>query len=423
MRQTLFYIPEKIAGVPVFGLGWLLLAWVLLVVGWLVWHRLQRRPSAEISGLLMFAVTVALAVLFVFPMLETEGLGLPIRGYGVMLLLAVVLGVATATHRARQVGVDPEQVYSLAFWMFALGIAGARLFYVIQFWETFPRSNSLQTFSAILKFTEGGLVVYGSLIGATLAFVLYAWRKRISIFRLADVIAPSLVLGLAIGRIGCLLNGCCYGGVCDEGPIGIRFPRFSAPEAELLSPAYRHQLALGRHHGLRLAADGQDGSLTIVEVAPQSPASEAGIEAGTKVRSINGVQRLNDLGPLLAAAGEQFQLTTAGGRTFQLKLAQLPEWSLPSHPAQLYAAINGLLIFCVAWYFFPFRRREGEVFGLVLTVYPVTRILLEWVRADEIGQWGTPLTISQLISLLILLLMLVYWAILRSRPRLAAAGS
>ncbi len=76
----------------------------------------------------------------------------------------------------------------------------------------------------VLKFTEGGLVVYGSLIGAGLAFLVYCKKHKLPMLKLADIIAPSLVIGLAFGRSGCLLNGCCYGGVCDK-PWAITFPR------------------------------------------------------------------------------------------------------------------------------------------------------------------------------------------------------
>src|SRR5437764_7319302 len=95
-------------------------------------------------------------------------LGLPVRGYGVMLMLATILGVALAAYRAWQVGIDPEVIYSLAFVMFLAGILGARLFYVIEYWqqEFSPTvtGSAAATLQAIFNVPKGGLVVYGSVI-------------------------------------------------------------------------------------------------------------------------------------------------------------------------------------------------------------------------------------------------------------------
>ena len=70
---------------------------------------------------------------------------------------------------------------------------------------------------------KGGLVFYGGLIGATLAGVLYARLKKLPLWKMADILAPSIALGYVFGRIGCLLNGCCYGRACGL-PWAIRFP-------------------------------------------------------------------------------------------------------------------------------------------------------------------------------------------------------
>jgi hypothetical protein len=71
-----------------------------------------------------------------------------------------------------------------------------------------------QPFSEIFMIQHGGLVYYGSLIGAALAFIIYVRWKKLSGWKIADILAPSIALGNAFGRIGCLLNGCCYGRVC-----------------------------------------------------------------------------------------------------------------------------------------------------------------------------------------------------------------
>ena len=87
-------------------------------------------------------------------------------------------------------------------------------------------------------------------------------------------------------------------------------------------------------------------------------------------------------------------------------------WSLPVHPAQLYSALDAALLAWLAAAFTPFARRDGAVFALVLTLHPISRLLLEMIRIDEPGALGTSLSISQLISLLLLVLAAVAWGVL-----------
>lgn len=419
MRQTLFFIPQEVNGLPVFGFGWGLASWLLFVLSFSAWHLLRRQPSRDLFGLAPFAVAVSAAIAFLFPVLEVEGFGLPIRGYGVMMLIAVLAGVGVVVYRGRQLGFHPEQIYSLAGWMFGFGILGARLFYVIQNWDSFSSDSTGGTLAAIFKFTEGGLVVYGSLIGATLAFVYFTQRHRLPILRLADAVAPGLILGLAIGRIGCLLNGCCYGGIC-EAPLSITFPRYSAPQT--LSPPYFFQLSQLQLHGLTISQD-ETGILRVASVSPGSPAAAAEVPEGAQVVAVNGIELQPHTERLAVGVGKKVTITTDDAVTRTMTLDPLPARSLPVHPTQLYSTFNGLLIFALAWLYFPFRKRDGEIFGIVLTVYPVTRILLEWVRTDEPGQFGTPFTISQLVSLGILAAMAFYWWAVAEPKRWGLVGS
>jgi phosphatidylglycerol:prolipoprotein diacylglycerol transferase len=88
---------------------------------------------------------------------------------------------------------------------------------VILNWPAF-RDHPWQVFQT----WRGGMSFHGGLVGGVLAGVIYAWRKRLSFWAFADAVAPGLALGYAIGRIGCLLNGCCYGGPTDL-PWGMVF--------------------------------------------------------------------------------------------------------------------------------------------------------------------------------------------------------
>jgi len=286
---------------------------------------------------------------------------------------------------------------------------------VIEYWESRFRYNDWQTtLLAVVKFTEGGLVVYGALIGATAAFFVFVMRHRLPALALADLIAPSLAVGLALGRIGCLLNGCCYGGETTR-PWAVTFPRGSL--------TYLEQVAAGRMVGLHLKeqSDGNDSGLVIGAVDADSPATAAGLAAGMQIVAINGrtVENLAQAQELFLVAFRQqrpLRIKTADGKAFRLPAVQPPPRSLPVHPTQLYSAVNAALLAWVLWSFYPFRRRDGEVTALMLTLYPISRFLLEMIRIDESAVFGTGLSISQNISIVLFVVALAMWAFLRRRP-------
>jgi len=93
--------------------------------------------------------------------------------------------------------------------MMVAGIAGARLFYVIQKRdEFFNGAPPLEMILSMVNMTKGGLVVYGSLIGGSLAALIFLKLNKLPILKIADLMAPGMVLGLAIGRLGCLMEWC-----------------------------------------------------------------------------------------------------------------------------------------------------------------------------------------------------------------------
>jgi phosphatidylglycerol:prolipoprotein diacylglycerol transferase len=145
---------------------------------------------------------------------------LPIRWYGIMMATAFLVGLWTAARRARPANVSSEVITDLTMWLMGGSIVGARIVYVTTYWhEVF----SGKPFSEVFMIQRGGLVYYGGLIGATVAGVGYLWWKKLPVWKIADIMAPSIALGSVFGRIGCLLNGCCYGRACDLA-WAIRFP-------------------------------------------------------------------------------------------------------------------------------------------------------------------------------------------------------
>ena len=348
MQSTLFHIPAHLGSLPLFGWGGLLALWAVLGAGGLAWTAAREGLTRAVTTLGVPLAAAGAFILWGLPALD-DGAGVPIRGYGVMLLVAAAAGIWLSVRRGRAIGIDADTILALGMEVFLWGLVGARLFYVIEYHDQFfpPGRSLVAALGQVLNIAQGGLVVFGSLPTAAIAAWLFARRRGLPILPLADVIAPGLLVGLALGRVGCFLNGCCYGGACDL-PWAVRFP----PE----SPPWLDQAARG----------------------------------------------------LLPAAVP----------------GQPPPWSLPVHPAQLYAAIDAALLAALAIAFTPLARRPGEVFALVLTLHPLSRLLLEAIRIDEPPALGTPLSISQLVSLVLLVLAaaLWWWIARQPIPARAAAG-
>jgi phosphatidylglycerol:prolipoprotein diacylglycerol transferase len=145
---------------------------------------------------------------------------LPIHWYGVMVALGFLLGLWTASRRGLSAGFAPEQTLDLGPWLIVGTILGARSLYVISYWrEQFADGP----WTEIFMVWKGGLVFYGGLVGATAAGILYIRIKKLPLWKMADVLAPSIALGYVFGRIGCLLNGCCYGRPCSL-PWAVHYP-------------------------------------------------------------------------------------------------------------------------------------------------------------------------------------------------------
>jgi phosphatidylglycerol:prolipoprotein diacylglycerol transferase len=146
-----------------------------------------------------------------------------VHWYGVMIALAFLAGLWTATRRARRVNVPAERITDLVLWVMLGSIIGARFVYVTTYWKD---EFADQPLSEIFMIQHGGLVYYGGLIGAILTTIIYLRWKKMPLWQTADVLAPSIALGNVFGRIGCLLNGCCFGHACTL-PWAVQFPNQS----------------------------------------------------------------------------------------------------------------------------------------------------------------------------------------------------
>jgi phosphatidylglycerol:prolipoprotein diacylglycerol transferase len=257
------------------------------------------------------------------------GTNVPVYGFGLMVAVAFYAGLMAAVRRSRREGLDPEVVYDMAAWLLVGGLVGARLFYVAEYW-----GETVHTVGQVFRVWEGGIVFYGSVIGAAVGFVLFRAVRAFPVLATLDALAPGVALGVAVGRVGCFLNGCCYGRVCGVPWLAVRFPKGSPP----------------------WLAERAQGT-----IPPDA-------------------------------------LT-----------------SLPLHPTQLYSALDGLVLFALLSAYYPLRRRDGEVVGLLWLAYPVTRFLVENLRDDE-RALVSGFTVAQVVSLILFALGLVFWSSLMRRP-------
>lgn len=132
--------------------------------------------------------------------------------YGLCVASGFWLGAWTAARRARKAGMSPDAVWDLLWVLIVGGIVGARLLYVLTYWE---RDFRHAPWTEVFMVHHGGLVFHGGFLVATAAgFVWCSWKK-VPAWTMADILAPSLALGHALGRVGCLLNGCCFGRACS----------------------------------------------------------------------------------------------------------------------------------------------------------------------------------------------------------------
>jgi phosphatidylglycerol:prolipoprotein diacylglycerol transferase len=145
--------------------------------------------------------------------------------YGVLTALGVLAAVFVAVRRGKTVGLPIELILDLTFYCVILGFIGSRVFFILQDLRGFAESP------ADYIFTRQGYVFFGGLITALAFAVWYVRRHRCDPWQIGDVLAPSIPLGHAFGRIGCFFSGCCYGRICPPGweSWGVTFPKVTDP--------------------------------------------------------------------------------------------------------------------------------------------------------------------------------------------------
>ena len=267
----------------------------------------------------------------------------PVYGYGLMLVLGVWAGIELGKRLFAALGLNGDDFVTLGVLGLVSGVVGARLSHVLENLGTYtdPDRSVGANLAAAVNITGGGLTFYGGFIVATVTLLIYGRLKGLPIRLSIDVVAPCLMIGLAFGRVGCLLNGCCWGQTChvEQVPWAITFP-YDAPTVD-------HQL--------------ETGQLTVGEDVP---------------RELVGVVR-TDRGPIA---------TTLDARDVAAdpRLAELAKGvrSLPVHPTQVYSVLNALLIAASCLAYLTTRPAPGRVFALMLLMYGPSRFALETLRVN-----------------------------------------
>jgi len=258
-----------------------------------------------------------------------------IHGFGVMLVIGFLCAMWLAKFLARRKGLDGELFANAALIGLFTGVIGARLSHVLENLSDFtrPERSVARNLFEMINISSGGLTYYGGFILAFPTLVIYAIKNKIPLRTGMDIIAPCLMLGLAFGRIGCFLNGCCFGAECNL-PWAVEFPYGSY--------AYDDQV---RHREIdppaELRAQTEDGTPVVY------PAQE------------------------IKKSGNQDLIRLAAA-----------QHSKPLHPAQLYSAFTAFLLAAMLVAYFTVPHTPGMVFAVMMIFEGIARFVLELVRVE-----------------------------------------
>jgi phosphatidylglycerol:prolipoprotein diacylglycerol transferase len=237
----------------------------------------------------------------------------------------------------------------------------------------------------MLNVSSGGLTFYGGFLFATPVLILYAVWKKVPVLKGMDIVAPCLMLGLAFGRMGCFLNGCCHGATCDL-PVAVRFP--------YQSNAYVDQFEKGMIDpppALQTGRTIKDGT-PILKSRAEVLEPEGTIKSLRRAGRTDEARRIESQSPEERAAARQ---------------ALAAEHSHPVHPAQLYSVFNALLISAALVAFLSLAPAPGRVFALMLLLKGLSRYVLEMLRVEP-RVWG-PLSYSMVISIFLVAAGILMW--------------
>lgn len=284
-----------------------------------------------------------------------------VKSYGTMMVVGFMVAVAVMRRLSLRDGLDPLLITNASLYSLIAGVVGARIFFVVHYYDGF-RDHPWDA----LKIWQGGLEFLGGVVLALLFIGFYLRRNKMPVRRCLDVMAVGLMIALAFGRVGCLLNGCCFGKPTTL-PWAIHFPYGSY--------AYTSQI---------------------------NPNAERG-RTESHLRIPRHEYCVLDEGRWYPRALDS--LTTQQ----QLDVTEGKYRCLSVHPSQVYSSLTSLLLSGVLYLFWSRAQRRratdaparlvrpGQTFGLMLALYGIVRFLLELSRDDNPYEYGH-LTISQIMG-------------------------
>jgi phosphatidylglycerol---prolipoprotein diacylglyceryl transferase len=306
---------------------------------------------------------------------------LTVKGYGLMLVIGFLLAVHVIRRLSKNITPDPQMITNASLYALVAGVIGARVFYIIHHFDNF--AGNLKSIFAVW---EGGLELLGGVIAAIAVIILYLRYHKLPARQYLDILAIGLMLALCFGRLGCFLNGCCFGKPCDL-PWAVRFPYGSFAYTSQVEPN---------------PARNRD--------TPHMRLPEEFFNSGT-------------LKPYDQLTPQQKEMVTTG-----------PYRCIPVHPTELYSSVNALII---AGFLYLFWRRAqnaqkaknflkpftkpGITFSLMFILYACVRFFEEFLRDDNPFEYAWWMiykggTISQNLSIYMFILGVVLIFIFQMFP-------
>lgn len=292
---------------PLPGWAGVLMVVVFAAAALLVERGEQRRLGVWPDGrrAALVAVIAGAVGLLLWTALRLWG-PMPVRAWGTMLMLGFLAGMGWALYDARRdEAVTLDLMIDLTLAILVGAIVGARLLSVALEWHSYAAG-----YGSPWRIWEGGLSFHGGLIGGTVAGIALIRRRGLSVPRMIDLLAPSIALGYAITRIGCFLNGCCYGAPTESG-WGVHFPGLDPALAYHPTQLYDAALTMVIF-GLLLAVRGRlrrPGHLFLLYLILMS-AARFGIE---QLRRGASAEVLGPLAPLTYAQAASIAIAVAAG--------------------------------------------------------------------------------------------------------------
>lgn len=294
---------------------------------------------------------------------EIPFIHLTVKSYGLMMVIGFLAAVYVIRRLSRDITPDPQLITNAALYSLIGGVFGARLFYVLHHFSDFKQEPA-----SVFAIWNGGLELLGGVILAVAIIIFYLIYHKLPIRKYLDILAIGLMLALVFGRIGCFLNGCCFGKPTDL-PWGVRFPYNSFAYLSQINPDMKRNrtephLILPR-----------DEYISFID--------KDGHWYPKQYEYLTEEQKI--------------EVTTGKYRC------------LPVHPTQLYSSAAGAVCSLILFLFWRRSKKNSKIltepgctFSLMFILYGFTRFFMEILRDDNPFEFDG-LTISQNISIIMII--------------------